>query len=467
MKKTKKTKKMKNKITATILLIAAALTSCGPLGKYKPVDKISNDMYGRGVIIDDTISIASRGWEEVFTDTCLQNLIREGIANNLDLKMAYEHVKQADAQLLGAKLAYVPTLGLSPNISGTIQNGSNPIYNYFLTGYSSWQIDIFGQLATKVRTAKANKEEYEDFCQATRVQVISDIANLYYTLLMLDAQIKTSREVEMTWKKSVETIHILKREGFADEVAVRQYEATYANMSITTLELAQQIIMAENALSVLVGKPVGTIVRGTLDQQALPLKLAAGVPVQLLQNRPDVRAAQKDCEVAFYTTKSAWLNFFPTLSIAGTNAGLMNAFGAAVPMTAIANLSASLVAPIFNAGVNRSNLKMAESAQREAGMRLDKAILTAGQEVNDAMVEYNTCTGKILHYDYEIASLIQARNDTETLMQNSEGKTYLDVLTAHNALIDAMFAAIANKAQRMQAAVSFYAALGGGAEYNK
>jgi len=456
---------MKTRIFISIALIAAAVTSCGPLGKYKPVNTVSSDLYGRGVIIDDTVSIASRGWEEVFTDTCLQNLIRAGIQNNLDLKMAYEHVQQAEAQLLGAKLAYVPTLGLSPNITGTIQSGQNPIYQYFLTGYASWQIDIFGQLATKVRTAKANKEEYEDFQQATRVQVIANIADLYYTLLMLDAQIRTSREVEETWKKSVETIHILKREGFADEVAVRQYEATYANMSITTLDLAAQIIQTENALSIMVGKPVGSIVRGSLDEQALPMKLAAGVPVQLLQNRPDVRAAQKECEVAFYITKSAWLNFFPTLSISGTNSGLMNVFGASVPMTAIANLSANLVAPILNAGVNRSNLKIAESAQREAKLNLDKAILTAGQEVNDAMVDYNTCTAKILHYDYEIASLIQARNDTETLMQNSEGKTYLDVLTAHNALIDAMFAAIANKAMRMQAAVSFYAALGGGADY--
>lgn len=448
----------------TVLLCTAV--SCGPLGKYKPVTNVDDSMYGRGVALTDTSSNMARlGWKEVFTDPALQCLIDSALTGNPDLQMAGERVHQAEAMLLGAKMAYLPSVAATPNISGTVMQGAAPSFSYNLVGMADWQIDIFGKLATKVRSSKASLAQSEDYSQAVRVSVISQVANIYYLLMMLDEQLGTSKEMEAVWKKSVETINLIKREGFADEVAVKQYEATYENMKVTSLELEKQIIQAENAMSMLLGKPGQTIVRGTFATQTAPAGLNAGIPVQMLTYRPDVRSAQRACEVAFYQTKSAWLNFFPTLSISGNPAGLTNAFGATVPMTAIANLSANLVAPILSAGVNKANLKYAQSAQREAGMAFDKAMLTACREVNDAMIDYNTCSAKMVHYETQVENLQKARNDTEYLMQNSEGKTYLDVLTAHNALINAKFEMIANKAQRMQAMIAFYTALGGGSEY--
>ena len=450
----------------TYLVLLCAAVSCGPLGKYQPVSEADDSLFGRGVSLSDTtLNMARLGWKEVFTDPDLQCLIDSALTNNPDLKMAYEHVHQAEAVLLGAKMAYLPSVSLTPNIGGNVMSGALPSFTYNLVGQANWQIDVFGKLATNVRASKASLAQSEDYRQAVRVSVISQVADIYYLLMMLDDQLRTSREMEAVWKKSVETINDLKREGFADEVAVKQYEATYENMKVISLDLEKQIIQAENAMSMLLGKPGQEIARGSLDNQTIPAELNAGIPVQMLTYRPDVRAAQRECEVAFYQTKSAWLNFFPTLSISGNPAGLTNAFGGTEPMTAIANLSANLVAPILSAGVNKANLKYAQSAQREAGMAFDKAMLNACREVNDAMIGYNTCSSKMIHYQKEVDNLQKARNDTEYLMQNSEGKTYLDVLTAHNALINAKFEMIANNAQRMQSLIAFYTALGGGSEY--
>jgi len=442
----------KNKILVALILLAA---SCGPLGKYEPASEAEQPSQE---------PLAKMAWNEVFTDPCLQDLINIALENNIDLQAAQEHINQARASLTGAKMQYTPSLNLTPNIYGQIREGSNPAYTYYLTADASWQIDIFGRIANSVKSAKATVSQMEDYKQAVRVSLIAQVASTYYTLLMLDTELKTSREMENTWKKSVETIGKLKREGFADEVAVNQYIATYASICIISKELEKQIKITENAISLILCQPAGQIKRGSLYNQRLPQDIVKGVPVQLLTCRPDVKAAQRDVEIAFYTTKAAWLNFFPTLSISGTSAGLFGVFGEAVPMTALANLSASLVAPVFNLGTNRAKLKIAESRQQEAKLNLDKALLTAGTEVNNALVEYNTYSEKTDFFKVQVASLIKARQDTETLMQNSEGKTYLDVLTAHNALIEATFDMIENYAFKMNALVSFYESIGGGSE---
>jgi len=451
---------MKNSIFI-VSLLALVLASCGPLGNYHAETEVEPGIYGRGVNEGDSATnFALLPWKEVFKDTCLQVLIEQALENNRDLQNAYEQIKQADASLTGTKMSYTPTLSLTPTIGGEFAKGSASTYPYYLSATASWEIDIFGKIATKVRTAKANKAQMEDYAQGVKAKLVSSVAELYFNLLMLDNQLAVAKNMESVWKETVHTIRILKREGFADEVAVNQYEATYASIRLTAINLQKQIELTENSMSLLLCVPAKSFPRGKLDEQEAPENISVGIPVQMLTLRPDVRAAQRAVEAAFYTTKSAWLNFFPSLTLTG-DAGLASVTGV-LPMSVLANIGAGLVAPIFTGGANRANLKIAESKQRQARNDFETAMLQAATDVNDALVNFRATIGMLEHYETQVYNLEQARDNTELIMNNSNDKTYLDVLAAHNALIQAQFDRISNMAQCALSVVSLYIALGGG-----
>jgi len=230
--------------------------------------------------------------------------------------------------------------------------------------------------------------------------------------------------------------------------------------------LVIEITQSENAMAlILCSTPNSEILRGKLNDQKMPENLTIGIPVQMLTLRPDVRAAQRNLEIAHYTTRGAWLNFFPTLSIVGSVSLVNPVTGEWSPMSALANLGAGLVAPILNAGKNRATLKAAQSQQREAMLNFNQIILQSGNEVNNALSDYHSCDQKAVFYTAQVRHLDKAREDTEYLMKNSLDKTYLDVLIAYTSFFDAKLNLIANQAKRMQAVVSLYSALGGGAEY--
>ncbi len=453
------------KISLVLGAIAFITFACAPLKKYSPDNNVREDLFGRGVSTSDT-NMVSLTWQEVFDDPNLQCLVQKAIDNNLDLKIAFEHVKQAEASLMGAKLAYVPSLSINPAGGlSTLSSLDEPAWNYDISAAFSWEVDIFGKMANQKKAAATTVEMMRDQQQAYRVSLISSVANVYYTLLMLDEQLRTANEMIAVWKESVTAIHDLKREGFADEVAVSQYEATYSNLLVTALDLEEKIKTAENSMSMLLSEPCSSYKRSNLLEVKDPQVFQVGIPVQMLTFRPDVRSAQRSVEVAYYMTKDAWLNFFPRLSLSGS-VGVTNLLSGIVsPVSVLSNLSAGLVAPILSSGKNRANLKKMESQQEEAKFNFDKTLLNAGREVNDALIAVQGSIDKRVFYESQVASLTKARDDTELLMNNSDTKTYLDVLAAHNALIEARFNCIANRAYGMMGVVSLYASLGGGSEY--
>jgi len=457
---------MKNSLY--ILCVAAVLTSCAALGKYKPVGQVPDALYGDAVLSDTSANLANLDWKEIFTDPYLQNLIDTALSRNTDLLVAYEHIQQAEAMVMGAKLAYVPNLGIgtysNPTSIGAVFSEGNTSYNYNLNVTASWQLSFF-RLTNNLKSAKATKEQTNDYYKAVRSSLIAGVANTYFTLLMLDSELNTALEMEQTWMESVNTVTAMKEAGMTDQVAVSQYQANYNSVKAQIAELRNQITQTENALALMLcTTPNPRIPRGKLIDQQIPEKLAVGIPVQMLTLRPDVMAAERNLELAHYATRGALLNFFPTLSITGAFSLVNPVTGEFSPMSALTSIGAGLVAPILNGGQNRASLKVAESRQREARLNFDQIILTAGNEVNNALSEYTASERKAVFYTAQVLHLNKAREDTEYLMKNSLDKTYLDVLIAYNSFFDAKLNLIANQAMKMQAVVSLYSALGGGAE---
>jgi len=419
-------------------------------------------MYRAPAMTEDTMSLADFSWKELFTDTVLQQLIEKGIANNTDLNIARLKVREAEALLTSSKLAYLPSVSLTPQ--GTIKSieGNSPTKTYNLAASADWELDIFGRLTNAKREAKAVLEQSQAYKQAVQTQLIATIANSYYTLLMLDKQLDISKRTAEIWAENLRVMKALKKAGQTTEMAVAQIEASKLSVDASLLSLEQQITEVENSLSSLLGVVPQRIDRSTLDMQSFPDTLSVGVPLQLLQRRPDVRQSEAALAEAFYTTNRAYSAFYPAITLSGS-AGWTNAAGAIIsnPGEWLFSAVGSLVQPLFNRGQNIANLKVAKARQEEALLTFRQTLLNAGTEVNDALLQWQVARRRLDLDRQQIISLQSAVRSSELLMRHSS-QNYLEVLTARQTLLDAELSAVSDRFEEIQGVINLYHALGGG-----
>ena len=450
-----------------IILLSAVtvlLSSCGIYSKYKPDTAVPDNLYGEGIETADTAGIGDRDWHELFSDPKLQALIEQGLQNNTDYQSAQLRVKEAEAALMSARLAFLPSFALSPQGTVSSFDARKATQTYSLPVTASWELDIFGRMHNAKLQAKAVYAQSEDYRQAVRTQLVAGIANSYYTLLMLDEQLAITRETEEAWRETVSSTRALMNAGMADEAAVSQMEATYYQVQASALDLKEQINQVENSLALLLAETPRYFERGTLDEQQFPEDLSVGVPVQMLSNRPDVRSAERSLEAAFYGTNQARASFYPSVVLSGS-AGWTNSAGAMIvnPGKFLASAVGSLTQPLFNRGQVIAQYRIAQAQQEEASLAFQQTLLNAGSEVNDALVAYQTSREKTILFDKQIVSLEKALKSTSLLMEHGTS-TYLEVLTARQSLLSAQLSQTANRFSEIQSVVNLYHALGGGRE---
>ena len=442
----------------------ALLSSCGIYTKYQPAETTPDNLYGEEVAVDDTTNFGNVNWRELFTDPQLQALIEQGLQNNTDLRSAQLQIEEAEAALMSAKLAFLPSFALSPQ--GTISSfdGGKATKTYTLPVTASWELDIFGRLRNAKQQAKALYAQSKDYQQAVRTQLIAGIANVYYTLLMLDEQLAISQQTEEAWKETVASTRALMDAGLANEAATSQMEAAYYSVQTSILDLKEQINQVENSLALLLAETPRRYQRGKLADQRLPEDVAVGVPMQMLSNRPDVRAAERSLEQAFYATNLARAAFYPSIVLSGS-AGWTNSAGSMIvnPGKFLASAVGSLTQPLFNKGQIMAQYRIAKAQQEEASLSFQQALLNAGSEVNDALVACQTSKAKTLLFEKQIQSLEKALESTSLLMEHGT-TTYLEVLTARQSLLSAQLSQTANRFTEIQSVINLYQALGGGRE---
>ena len=264
----------------------------------------TDSLYGQGVVVKDTASIATLPWTELFTDPMLQALICEGLASNTDLGIARLRVEEAEATLLSSRLAYLPSVSLTPQGGLSSYDGAKTSKTYTLAASAEWEIDLFGRLTNAKRGARAALESSRAYSQAVQTQLIATIANSYYNLLMLDRQLDISRRTAESWTEILRTYEAKMRVGEATEAAVAQARASKLSVEASVLTLQKQIRAQENSLSALLGSVPRPIGRSTLEKQRFPDTLAVGVPLQLLERRPDVRQVEQSLAQAFYAANA-------------------------------------------------------------------------------------------------------------------------------------------------------------------
>ena len=389
-----------NMLRHTLIVFAAVmLASCGIYTNYeRPAQAVADmdSLYRPEARPDTTRSIATLRWEELFTDTCLQQLIRQGLAANADLAVARLQVEEAQATLRQSKLAYLPSVQLEP--AGTLSSfdGQKTQKTYSVGASASWEIDLFGKLRNSKRQALASLLASDAYRQAMQTQVVATVADSYYALLMLDEQIRITEQTAESWREYVRSLSALMQAGQADRATLAQAEASRLAAESSLLSLQQQAIGQENALCVFVGLTPRRLERGTMDGQHFPSHLSVGVPLDLLSRRPDVRQAEANLMQAFYATNSARAAFYPSITLSGS-AGWTNSGGAAVtnPGAWLLQAVGSLVQPLFNRGQNLANLKIAKAQQEEAVLQFRQSLLDAGNEVNNALAQWQTARERI------------------------------------------------------------------------
>lgn len=447
-----------------IILAAAAMAGCGIYKPYTRPEEIKTDgLYGQGVETVDTMTLGNISWQEMFTDPYLQQLIQQGLDNNTDLQSAYWRVKEAEATLKSARLAYLPSFNFAPNGGvSSLTNPWNATWTYTVPVTASWEVDIFGKLTNSKRRAKALLAQSQEYQQAVRTQVIASVANLYYTLLMLDGQYEVTEQTAVKWRESVRTMRAMKEAGMANEAAVAQYEGNCLSIEASLHDLQYQIRMAENSLCTLLAEGPHQIERGRLEGQRLPDDLTVGVPVQMLSNRPDIRSAEYSLMQSYYATSEARSALYPTITLSGT-LGWTNNSGIRLenPGKILWSAAASLLQPIFNANANRARVKIAKAQQEETKLAFQQALLNAGAEVNNALTQCQSARAKADLRVQQIEALERAVESTELLMKHSS-TTYLEVLTAQQSLLSAQLSQIADRFDEIQGVVNLYQALGGG-----
>ena len=443
-----------------IVCLAAAMTSCGIYKNYQRPDVVTDGLYGTAETADST-TLGDISWQEMFTDPQLQALIDLALTNNTDLQSAQWRVKEAEATLKSARLAYLPSFNFAPQ--GTISSFDNGAASktYSIPVTASWQIDIFGGLTNAKRKAKALYLQSREYQQAVRTQLIASVANLYYTLLMLDSQYEVTKETAAKWEESVRTMREMKAAGMTNEAGVAQYEGSYYGIVASLNDIEYSIRETENSLCSVLGEVPHEIVRGRLDEQQLPDNLAVGVPVQMLSNRPDIRQAEYSLMQSFYATNAARSALYPSITLSGSAGWTNNAGVITNPGKLLLSAAGSLLQPIFNANANRANLKIAKAQQEESELAFQQALLNAGAEVNNALTQCQTARAKTDLRIKQIEAMERAVESTELLMQHSS-TTYLEVLTAQQSLLSAQLSQIADQFDEIQGVVNLYQALGGG-----
>lgn len=461
-----KTITMKIKLI-TLSVSCLLLSSCGIYTTYeRPSDINTDGLYGQDLneeaVAVDTASIASLSWRELFTDSHLQTLIEHALQSNTDLLSAQQRIKEAEATLSSAKLAYLPSFMLTPQGGVSSFDKSKGSWTYTGIASASWEIDIFGKLTNAKRRSKALYLQSLEYEQAVSTSLIANVANLYYTLLMLDEQYRISEETAVNWRESVRTMRAMMAAGMTNEASVSQSEANCRQVETSLLDLKQQIKEVENSLSILLGEVPGGIERGHLAGQDFPEDLTVGVPLQLLSRRPDVKSAELSLASAFYSTNAAHSAFYPSITLSGT-AGWTNSAGNMIinPGKLLLSAVGALTQPLFNKGLNIAQLKIAKAQQEEAKLAFQQALLNAGSEVNNALTQVQTARGKTELRTGQITSLENAVRSTQLLMQHGTS-TYLEVLTAQQSLLSAQLTQVADRFDEIQGIINLYQALGGG-----
>lgn len=456
-------------------LAALSLTGCGVMKNYhrenvaQPME--IDNLYGDAQS-GDSLGLGDLKWRELFTDPTLQALIEKVLAQNTDMKNADLTVQQVGYALKAAKWAFAPSISLSGN--GSVSKMWDP---YERPGYSNqpnskpysigmtigWQQVNLLQLRNAKKGAEMNLEQTRAAKQAVQTSLVSHTAEMYYTLSQLDAQLVLMEQTKANWSEYLKMQKLLMEAGQANTAAVASIEATYWSICQSVVTIKDNIRILENQMCTLLNEPSGKISRNSLSTFHAPAIVSTGAPISLLSRRPDVRIAEMALASAFYDVNQAKSAFYPSLTLSATGSFYNGQQANINPGAFIGQAIAGLAQPIFQNGKLIATLKISKAQMEMSANDFKNAVISAGNEVNTAMLKVRSAEELREMIDKQVKAQEVAYDATKKLFDGSNAN-YLNVITAHNNLIQAQITQINNRMESISATVELYLALGGGAE---
>ncbi|MCO6494523.1 MAG: efflux transporter outer membrane subunit [Bacteroidetes bacterium] len=456
-----------------LFLMTVVLSSCMVIKKYETPEVKTDNLFRTDYIHDnsfdgmDTSSIAEVSWKNFFSDELLKGYIQTALDNNLDIRIAVQNIEAAEAYVKQSNAGFYPSVGANLEYGFSKTSGSSRFgalsFNQFQMGASlNWEADIWGRIKSQKRAYNASYLMSLEAHKAVKTHLVAAIATSYYQLMALSAQIEIARKSVLTRDSSLTTTKALKEAGQLTEVAVQQSESQLYDAKIILLTLQNQEKFLENAFCLLLNEPPHTIKRNKFKEQQFIPKLSIGVPAKLLANRPDVRQAEFAFMQAFEMTNIARTNFYPAFTITATG-GLQSMELAKWfdPSSAFANIAAGFLQPVFNRRQIKTAYEIAKTVQEKAYFGYQLAILNAGIDVSNALINYQTQTEAIELQQKKFEANRNAVIISNQLLQNGLA-TYLEVLTAQQNELTAELSVVNAQLGQLTAIVSLYESLGGG-----
>jgi outer membrane protein, multidrug efflux system len=466
-------------IRTTYSLLAGAImlfASCNMTKEYQrpPLDlaqQFSDVSYA------DTSSIADIEWKQFFTDTSLQGLIQKGITYNHDLLIAIKRIDIANEQVKRAKVLQLPELNLA--VTGQISRPSDNSLNglsiksflqkSYVENYNaqvgiSWEADIWGKIRGRKEVALSEYLQTQEAVKAVQTQLVSDIAQGYYNLLMLDRQLVIAKQNLLLSDSFVTATRLLKDAGIVNELAVQQAESQKRSTALLIPELEQNISLQENALQLLTGQLPGALPRkSTLNDISLRNELPTGLPVAMVSRRPDVRTEELALIIANSRVGIAKANMYPALNI--TLGGGLESFKASnwfnIPSSLFGLAAGTIAQPIFKRRELKTQYAVSQLERDQAVIRFRQSVLQASTEVSNALVGVNKLKEQQQIASGQVVILKQAVNNAQLLFK-SDMANYLEVITAQSNALQAELNLAAIQRSQLGAVVELYRSLGGG-----
>jgi outer membrane protein, multidrug efflux system len=450
---------MRKIICLAFLLLGLGGCVVGP--KYKrPMIQPPNKYYAEAN--PQSTSLADVPWWELFKDPVLQDLIREALKNNYDVATAAARVEEARAQAGVAKSAYYPQVGYGASIGGA---RSNLIPNHVYYGYNfslAWELDLWGRIRKLNEQQRALFFASEEVQRGVWLSLVADVAQAYFELRALDAQLEITQETGQSFQETYELFNKKLAGGAASGLETSRAEGATANVLSQIPDLQRQIIAKENQISLLLGKNPGPIPRGSslADQSDLNV-IPSGLPSTLLERRPDLREAEQELIAANASVGVAKANFFPVLNLTGLLGGVSPQLSGLVSSGTQWSVVGGLAGPLFNGGRIKSQYRAALAQRDQAQLFYQKSVTQAFGEVSTALAAHQLLAQSLKEQSRSVTSY-QDSVRLANLRYDNGLANYFEVLDAKMDLFPAQSALVVYDLDRKAALVELYKALGGG-----
>jgi outer membrane protein, multidrug efflux system len=452
-----------------VVVASGVLSGCAALGSnYSRPQLPTPPQYRFVVETPQAQSIADAPWFQIFDDPELQALIRDAIANNLDLRVAVAHVEEARARARIARSYLYPevngTAGYGVRGASTTEENNDTTHQSAAYGFKlSWEIDLFGRLRREQEAATALALASEQGRRGVFVTLVGDVATNYFLLRELDLQLEISRQ---TLRINDETVTYFQNRldgGVSNRLELDRIRANREQTAAAIPTIEHQIAVVENAISLLLGRPPGSIARhGLAISEQVPPPIPPGLPASLLERRPDVVGAEQMLVASNADIGVAKALFYPTISLTGflggVNGDLTTFLGGS---GAVWSASAGLFQPIFQAGRLRRNLEVAQARFDAALAEYQRAALNSYREVANALVTIQKLAEQRGSREIGVEAL-QDASELSRERYDSGLASYIEILTADQQLFEQQLLLAQTRGAELRARAELYRALGGG-----